>query len=273
VDSQGTAPRTRLVLMAEATDVEAAFRKAFEEGILDELIPGFKKLRGCMHGPDRHFEGDCLKHVELVLAAAAKISGLDESDRVVLLVAALVHDICKPETRQVQEDGKIIFHYHPLRASKRAAEFGESFGLTEAETARLKYVVERHVHIHSMPEFGEKKRLEYYQSPHFPVLAALQEADARASWLSANGSKHEKVHREFFNEDGPRLLAAAERKRAEGEVKRRVTKALKALGIPPGHYYGTVGNAAITVMDDEDLSTDDAAHAWVKAYVDAHPPA
>lgn len=166
-----------------------------------------------------------------------------------LLVAALVHDHCKPDTREEQPDGKITFYGHAERAAELCSKFAESVGLSPEESERLTYVVAQHMHAHNIPTFGANKRLEYYLSPHFPVLAALQEADARASWRSNDGSVHAEVHRSFFERDRQQLCSDAERKAAMAAVKGRVNRALKTMNIQPGPYLGKVGAATVATMD------------------------
>src|SRR5581483_2939016 len=62
---------------------------------------------GCPQEPGWHPEGDVWTHTLLVVDEAARVAsrdGLAPDDRVVLVLAALCHDLGKPETTEVSPD-------------------------------------------------------------------------------------------------------------------------------------------------------------------------
>jgi len=188
--------------------VERNFHQVFSEDLFEKWFPGFYRLEGCDQGTQIHLEGDALLHTGLVFAHASCVAELSDSDCFVLLVAALVHDYCKPQTRRVR-DGKVTFYNHAEKAAPLCPFFAKNVGMDASEAERLQWVVLRHMQAHQLPQFGEKKRLAFYQSPHFPVLRALQKADAKATYKNQDGSEHSKVLYDFFIADQQRLLAAS----------------------------------------------------------------
>ncbi len=75
-----------------------------------EIYPELARLADCPQDPQWHPEGDVLTHTALVVDAAARIAGRDRlegDDRAVLVLAALCHDLGKPETTRVDPDGRI----------------------------------------------------------------------------------------------------------------------------------------------------------------------
>lgn len=68
------------------------------------------KMRGIPQNPEKHPEGDVWQHVLLVVDHAASLANrhaLGESERRILLTAALAHDLGKISTTVVGPDGRI----------------------------------------------------------------------------------------------------------------------------------------------------------------------
>lgn len=108
----GRAPRRGLELL-------------FTTGLADQVLPEVAALRDCRDPMHRH--KDVEAHTLAVVENAAALEG-DEPD-LVLRLAALLHDIGKPETRQIHPDGTVTFHHHDVvgarlaRARMRALRF------------------------------------------------------------------------------------------------------------------------------------------------------
>lgn len=199
------------------SQVEKNFHQAFRDGLFERWFPGFCLLDGCTQGDKIHFEGDALVHTGKVFAYSSDkfLTSLGNfSDNFGLLVAALVHDICKPQTRRVK-NGKVTFYGHAELAAARCPEFARTLGMARGEAERLMWVVKHHMHTHQLsdPNFGEAKRLAFYQSPHWPVLRALQAADAWATWTNREGD-HAPILYDFFLKDEEEL-----RRKEKGETE------------------------------------------------------
>lgn len=246
--------------------------KVADTEMLDRLIPGFDALRSCGQGSARHCEGDARVHTGKVFANVARLSeGIVDEDRYILLVAALLHDIEKPSTRQ-ENEGKVTFYNHAEKAAERTAELAEKFHLSNAETDQLAFLIRNHMTAHLLPGQGEKKRLELYESPHFSMLTILQEADALASWESPDGTKHGEVLRAFFKTDREQVLE----KQAAAALAERLftdmTAALKDLGVQPGPYFGQVKKALGAAIRSGEVVTSADVASYVTNYHSENPP-
>lgn len=73
----------------------------------------------------------------------------NRSHRSLLFFAALYHDVSKPGTRSVDEDGRIRFFDHDLKGAAVIAERARSFNLSNDEVERLISIVEHHMRIHN----------------------------------------------------------------------------------------------------------------------------
>ena len=78
-----------------------------------DFYPELKALIGCRQEPEWHPEGDVWEHtLRVVDAAAEKRRYDDETDNLLLMLAALCHDFGKPSTTMVDEYGRIVSHAH-----------------------------------------------------------------------------------------------------------------------------------------------------------------
>jgi UTP:GlnB (protein PII) uridylyltransferase len=64
------------------------------------------------------------------------------------LFAALYHDICKPETKTVEPDGRIRFLGHEEKGSQAVVRRGIALRLSNGEIDFLRTVVKNHMRIH-----------------------------------------------------------------------------------------------------------------------------
>lgn len=79
------------------------------------------------------------------------------SHRSLLFFAALYHDVCKPETKTIDENGRIRFFDHDIKGAKVAAERARSFNLSNDEVDRLETIIANHMRIHFFAERLEKE--------------------------------------------------------------------------------------------------------------------
>ncbi len=84
---------------------------------------------------------------------------VDRSMRSLLFFAALYHDVSKPGTSMVDENGRIRFFDHEVKGAEAAAERARAFNLSNDEINRLQVVIKHHMRIHSFASRleGEKK--------------------------------------------------------------------------------------------------------------------
>ncbi|MBI5824248.1 MAG: CCA tRNA nucleotidyltransferase [Chloroflexi bacterium] len=73
---------------------------------------------------------------------------VDRSHRSLLFFAALYHDVCKPETKTLDESGRIRFFDHDMQGAEVAAERARSFNLSNDEVERIHAIVKYHMRIH-----------------------------------------------------------------------------------------------------------------------------
>ena len=165
--------------------VKALERLDLLAAVFPELIP----LRGCRAGRDRP---DVWRHTLDAIAlscrrkrlpAAAAAAG--PAQRRLLRWALLLHDVSKPETLAVHEDGRPTFHGHEVLGARRAATVLERLRLPRQERRRICRLILLHLrpgHLADagMPQRG-MRRLLREAGADLPLLVQHAACDALAS--------------------------------------------------------------------------------------------
>lgn len=107
--------------------------------------PWIAPMAECMQDPVFHAEGDVWTHTRMVCEAAVELpeyAELSEGDRAVLLAAALLHDIAKPQCT-LEEGGRIKHPNHSVRGSivvrKLLWELDVPFAVREQVCALIRF--------------------------------------------------------------------------------------------------------------------------------------
>ncbi len=137
-----------------------ALSAMIETGLLESLIPEITPLRKCPQG--QYHQYDAFEHTlaafraleEILADLSGSFSGLDgeiqdylskEHRTAVLKMAVLCHDLGKPDTRTVAEDGEVHFFGHEEISRTKAMQAGARFKLSRAEAEFLHLVVGGHM--------------------------------------------------------------------------------------------------------------------------------
>jgi predicted kinase len=87
-------------------------------GAIERRYPWLSSLADTPQDPHHHAEGDVLTHTRMVVEALLALPAwqtLSHTERSVLFLAALMHDIAKPICTEVDEKGKIVSPKHALK--------------------------------------------------------------------------------------------------------------------------------------------------------------
>ena len=135
-DADGRFEALSRVLLEEERP-SGVFRAMGERGELARLLPELAACVDVAQNPVYHPEGDVFEHTMLVIDRAAELRGRAKHPRA-FMWAALVHDLGKAVTTQVQPDGKITSYGHE-RAGMPLAE--AMLGRLTRDGALLRYAV------------------------------------------------------------------------------------------------------------------------------------
>lgn len=149
-----------------------------------ERTDWWRDMATCQQDPVYHAEGDVATHTRMVmdeLRNGRAWQGLPETDRGVLLLAALLHDVGKPATTVTDDAGRVTSPGHSRRGAILARqllyESGVPFAVREAVCALIRW--------HQRPFWvlesasPERAVITIAQTCRCDLLAVLAEADAR----------------------------------------------------------------------------------------------
>lgn len=101
---------------------------------------------------------------------------------VLLCWGALLHDVAKPRTKTLDEEGQIRFFGHEVVGAEMAKDITRRLQLSGAEADAVSLLVKNHMRLGSFPRITSPiaRRLIRDLGPHLERLFQLCEADARA---------------------------------------------------------------------------------------------
>lgn len=187
--------RDEIFKMLDGPKASASIRALEMLGVLPHLMPELLKMKGVMQSPPHIHDvwthtlavidqlDDLLRSCLRIDFDAEKTSDLfmglvslkigryreqiadhfagalnpSRSHRSLLFFAALYHDVCKPETRTIDENGRVRFFDHDLKGAEAAAERARAFNLSNDEVERLRGIVRHHMRFHFFADRLEKE--------------------------------------------------------------------------------------------------------------------
>lgn len=121
--------------------VDQVLKSLEDSGWLKGKMPEIAALKDCEQGPPYHLEGNVFQHTLLVGENLPPEAGLR------LKLAAIFHDIAKPETRKEEiKDGrrKVSFFKHDSLGAEKAPLVLRRIGFSEQETEDISWLVAHH---------------------------------------------------------------------------------------------------------------------------------
>ena len=142
--------------------------------------PALQALQGCAQDAVHHPEGDVWVHTGHVCAAAAQYHAVfDGEERIVLMLAALCHDLGKPLTSEVV-DGRIVSPGHAAAGVPLTEQFLAAIHAPQRYVAPVANLVREHmVALGSLATQRSVRRLAQRLAPtHIELWGALTHADS-----------------------------------------------------------------------------------------------
>ncbi|MDO4538422.1 MAG: HD domain-containing protein [Coriobacteriales bacterium] len=208
-----------------------AFELLCEMGQLSPWFCEIESLRGVPQNPVYHPEGDVWAHTMLVLDAAAELRE-QASDPFDFMLAALVHDVGKPQTTRTLEDGRLVAYGHEAAGVPVAKAFLRRLGVRNKTESYVLNMVELHMAPLSLARQGARQKsynklFDQSVCPRDLLLLAFADARGRVGATLDEATRSELEDR----------LAAFEELMALPCVQGRD---LIELGVEPGPLMGEV---------------------------------
>lgn len=252
------ADRGALVLALVTTDRPAdCVDGAVRLGLLRGLLPDVDRLRAMPKGEGRY--KDVYQHTLRVLQAAPRDA--------VTRLAALLHDIAKPDTLTI-EDGVARFPNHDLLGADRAGRRLRGLGLPPALVSAVELLVRLHLRANSYePSWTDSavRRLRLEAGDHWQRLLDLSNADVTSARAEAVARARRRVRE--LAEHAQRLDRPVEVAPLDGNAM------MARFGRGPGRWIGDLKRHLLGLVHDGTLDPEDEASAWqaAEAYICEHP--
>src|SRR5689334_5631167 len=229
-----TAELTKLML---TPDPALGIDVLVQTDVADQVLPEVSRLR--MEADEHHRHKDAYQHSLTVLRQAIELEpryGL-EADLTVRL-AALLHDIGKPGTRELLPDGRVAFHLHEAVGAKMARRRLTALRFPNDVVRGVSKLVQLHLRFHGYGE-GEwtDAALRRYVRAAGPLLTRLHVL-TRADCTTRNKAKAERLERAY--DDLEKRIAALSKQEQLDKIRPDLngTEIMEIRGIPPGPLVG-----------------------------------
>ncbi|MEY2493179.1 MAG: hypothetical protein QOH24_2130 [Verrucomicrobiota bacterium] len=215
-------------------------------GLLRAIIPEIEAMKGCQQPPQFHPEGDVFQHTRLMLEM------LPEQVSVPLVFSVILHDVAKPPTASVDEDGRIRFNAHDRIGAEMTEQIMERLRFSRAEIDATVEMVRQHMVFKDVPRMRVAKLKRFMARPTFDAELELHRVDCASSHAMLDNYEFlVRKKEEFANEPiiPPPLVTGDD---------------LIALGMKPGPKFGEILEAVETRQLEGALKTRDEALDWLK---------
>jgi len=215
-------------------------------GLMRVVLPELDKMKGCEQPPQFHPEGDVFKHTRIMLEMLPAKASLP------LVFSVLFHDIGKPPTSTVDEEGRIRFNGHDRVGAEMTEAIMERLRFSRVEIDATVEAVRQHMVFKDVPNMRVAKLKRFMARPTFNDELELHRVDCASSHAMMDnyefllGKKEE-----FANEPiiPPPLVSGDD---------------LIALGLKPGPKFGEIIEAVETRQLEGALKEREEALEWVK---------
>ncbi|HEU4409204.1 MAG TPA: AAA family ATPase [Polyangiaceae bacterium] len=168
-----------------------------------------RALAACPQDPVHHAEGDVATHTRMVLETLVELPAyraLRDDDRLAVYLACLLHDVAKPQTTRVDDEGRVTAKGHSKRgelvARRMLWEAGLPFRVRETVCGLIRH--------HQVPFFlierPDPRRLaaEISLVARCDLLALVAEADIRGRVCADLGRVLDNIelYREYCRDEG-----------------------------------------------------------------------
>lgn len=233
-----------------------------DTGLAEQVLPEVPAMRLAI---DEHMQHkDVYTHSLVVLEQA--IGRETDGPDLVLRLAALLHDIGKPDTRRKESDGRVSFHHHEVVGAKMARKRLRELRYPKAIVDDVSQLVFLHLRFHGYGK-GEwtDSAVRRYVTDAGPLLDRLHKL-VRSDCTTRNRRRAAALQRSYDSlEDRIAALRAQEeldaiRPDLDGNA------IMNLLGIPPGPLVGKAYKHLLAQRMERGPMTHDEAEAELRRW-------
>jgi poly(A) polymerase len=219
--------RDELSKLLQGGHVDRGLRLVVDIGLADEFLPELPALQ--LEQDPVHRHKDVFRHTLAVVKRCPP-------DDLTLRLAALLHDVGKPATKQITPEG-VQFHHHEVMGARIAEERLRALRFPEKVVQDVRKLVEMHLRFHTYRLGWTDGALRRYVRDAGPLLDALNQL-TRADCTTQNPKKA-KVLAELQDDLEQRIARLTEEENLAA-IKPPLDghQVMEHLGIPPGPPVG-----------------------------------
>ena len=217
-----------------APDPVVGLRILIDTGLADQFLPELPALR--MEIDEHAQHKDVYEHSLQVLrnAIALETAGPD----LLLRLAALLHDIGKPETKDVVPGGGVTFHHHDVAGARLARRRMRDLRYPKADVQAVSLLISLHLRFYGYGDAGwTDSAVRRYVTDAGPQLDRLHLL-VRSDCTTRNRRKAERLRRDYdaFEDRIARIRAEEDLRAVRPDLDGNAIMAL--LGLGPGPEVG-----------------------------------
>jgi poly(A) polymerase len=229
-----------------------------DTGLADEFIPEIPALR--LEQDPVHRHKDVLRHTYAVIERC-------EPD-VVLRLAALMHDVGKPATREITPDG-VQFHHHEAVGARMAEKRLRELRYPNSVVEDVRALVEMHLRFHGYGDGWTDSAVRRYVRDAGPLLDRLNQL-TRADVTTRDPKRAERFAR-LQDDLEERIAKLAEQENLDAmRPPLDGTQVMEHLGLPPGPLVGQALAYLMEVRLDRGLIGQEEGYALLDAWAREH---
>lgn len=237
---------------------------------LIEYYPDLKMLKYTPQDKIYHPEGDVEIHTELCLAYLDKITGIDATDKTIVVMATLLHDIAKPQTTEEQmKNGRmtITSNGHEAMGGVVAKKFLSGIGFSDDLIHPICNIIANHlagVNISAITSTaGQVKAVKKLSRRLFPATIKQLLCVMAADTNGRGGTEYKAPA------GGNEIIEIAMNLKVTEKQYEYVLmgRHLIEAGLKPGTDFKIILNASYTAQENGEFSDVDGAKKWLAEFL------
>jgi poly(A) polymerase len=229
--------------------------------LVQHVIPELSALAVCVDPEHRH--KDVYQHTLAVLDNAIALE--DDGPDLVLRLAALLHDLGKPQTREIHRDGTVTFHHHDVVGARMVRQRMRELRFDKETVKAVSELVRLHLRFHTYQHGWSDSAVRRYVRDAGDVLRPLNLL-TRADVTTGNARRAQAIQQRVteLEERIDHLRAQEELDALRPAIDGR--RIMEHLGIAPGPEVGEAWQFLLELRIERGPMEDDDALAELDAW-------